>query len=338
LIFSLIAGLIACPWYLKNWLFTGNPVYPFVFGGQLWDDYRAAAYSTAGSGIGFDPGALLLLPIQLTLGYKDANYIDGRSGPLFLAFLPLILLYGLFSYRRKPAAMNAIFIFVLAQYLFWMLGVIWSSGLWQSRLLLPAFVVLCPILAWILNDIRHLNHPQFSLQRFLGLFIGVVLVIGLVDQFLSSQIQVHPGWLYYRPWAYLWGSENEADYLTRRMGVHYAAMEQINEQLPADAVIDFLWEPRSYYCRRDCRPDSILDRYGDLQYQHGDDPAAIAAAWEAQGVTHVLVHRLGLRAMLEGEDVPPVLRPDPTVLNELEANYFEPVIDVAGAYQIYRLK
>jgi 4-amino-4-deoxy-L-arabinose transferase-like glycosyltransferase len=146
LIFGLVAGLIACPWYLKNWLFTGNPVYPFVFGGQLWDDYRSAAYSTAGSGVGFDPGALLLLPIQLTLGYKDANYIDGRSGPLFLAFLPLILLYGLFSYRRKPAAMKAIFIFVLAQYLFWIFGVIWSSGLWQSSVQFAAVGGVCALM------------------------------------------------------------------------------------------------------------------------------------------------------------------------------------------------
>ncbi|MCB9008746.1 MAG: glycosyltransferase family 39 protein, partial [Ardenticatenaceae bacterium] len=90
LILTAATTLIALPWYLKNWAFTGNPVYPFVFGGQFWDDFRAAAYAGTGTGLGFDPIALLRLPHDLILGLNDASQ-DGQPGPLFLIFLPAVL-------------------------------------------------------------------------------------------------------------------------------------------------------------------------------------------------------------------------------------------------------
>ncbi len=336
IVFSVPVLLIAGLWYLKNWFFTGNPIYPFVFAGRFWDDFRSAAYAGAGSGIGFDPLTLLTLPYQLTLGLQDANYIDGRTGPLFLAFSPLIVVYGLFKYRRPPTAVNALLIFGLMQYLFWLVGVIWSRGLWQSRLLLPAFVALCPVLAWILHDLRHLNHPKFSLQHFLNLLIGFILVLGLVDQLMNGQHQT--GWLFYRPWTYLIGPETKEAYLTRRLGAYYAAMAEINTQFPADAVVAFLWEPRSYYCQVDCRPDSILDEYGHLQYLHGQDAEAIAQAWHQKGITHLLVHRQGYNFLRTEDNVSPELRPNPEVLNQLEAEHLDLIFDIVGAYQGYKLK
>lgn len=337
IVFAVSTLLVAGPWYLKNWFFTGNPVYPFVFAGRFWDDFRSAAYSGAGSGIGLDPLALITLPYQLTLGLQDANYVDGRSGPLFLALLPLILIYSLFRYHSPfPKAFNALLTFALVQYLFWTLGIIWSHGLWQSRLLLSAFVALCPVLAWILHDLRHLNHPKFSLQHFLKLLIGLILIFGLIDQIMYDYHRT--GWLFYRPWTYLIGSETEEAYLTRRLGAHYAAMAEINTQFPADAVVVFLWEPRSYYCQVDCRPDSILDEYGHLQYLYGQDAEAIAQAWHKKGVTHVLVHRMGYDVLREADKIPPEVRPDPQVLNALEAEHLELIFDVVGAYQGYKLK
>jgi 4-amino-4-deoxy-L-arabinose transferase-like glycosyltransferase len=177
LIFGGLAILVAAPWFVKNLAFTGNPVYPFLFGGQYWDDFRAEAYAEAGTGIAYNPETctsagsvfltgqhagdcqvdgsylalnLLTLPYILTLGIRDANLVDGISGPLFLIFLPLIIAYGLFRVGgRKPAAFGALLFFALIQYLFWTAGVVSAAALWQSRLLLPAFVVLCPVLAWI---------------------------------------------------------------------------------------------------------------------------------------------------------------------------------------------
>ncbi|MFN8453587.1 MAG: hypothetical protein U0401_02770 [Anaerolineae bacterium] len=129
LYFSLPALLVALPWYLKNFFFTGNPFYPFAagwFNGLYWDQFRAEWYAQAGSGIGFDLPRLLELPVMAMLGIKDVNYFDGRTGPLFLAFLPLMIGYGLFRYRAaaRPPAVNILLIFALIQFCFWTLGVI----------------------------------------------------------------------------------------------------------------------------------------------------------------------------------------------------------------------
>jgi hypothetical protein len=172
--------------------------------------------------------------------------------------------------------------------------------------------------------------------------IGLVLLLGLVDQVFSGDHRVseaqRSGWVFYKPLHHLAGTETQAAYLQRRLGVHYAAMSEVNARFPEEAVVAFLWEPRSYYCRPDCRPDSILDKYGHLQYLYGHDAAAIVRAWRQQGVTHILVHRLGLNFLLGDEGVTSELRPDPEILTELEMNHFELIFDVAGAYQGYRLK
>ncbi len=329
LAFALPAALVAAPWYLKNWAFTGNPVYPFVFGGRFWDDFRAAAYSETGTGIGLDPAALLRLPYDLTLGLRDASQ-DGPTGPLYLGFLPLLLAFALRRRPQTPPAFRTITLYALVAYAFWMWGAITSSGLWQSRLLLPAFVALCPLLAWLLQATEQWDHPQFSTRRFLNLAIAFVLALVLLGQFSH--------WLTINPLPYLLGGESRDGYLLRRLGPHYAAMQSINE-LPENAVVTFLWEPRSYYCQRDCRPDTILDKFGHLVYLHGD-AAGIAQAWRTEGVTHVLLWRLGLDFVLQdgGGGATAVPQPDPPALTELQTNHLD-LIGVVGNnyYQLFAL-
>ncbi len=338
--FALPALAVGSPWYLKNWLFTGNPVYPFLFGGVFWDDFRAAAYAGAGSGIGWNWAALASLPVQLTLGVRDANFTDGRTGVLFLALLPPVLMYGIFRYRKKvqPPALSILLMFALAQFAFWTLGVVWSAGLWQSRLLLPMFVALSPALAWIVDDLAHLDHPQFSLRQFLLLFIAFALTLGVVDQLFANHIGSRTGWVYYRPDRYIGGAESRADYLSRRTGAHFRALSRLNRELPADAVVQFLWEPRTYFCQIDCHPDGILDIYGHWQYLYGKDAAAINAALRRDGVTHVLVFSAGLDFLLHDPSVPPKDRPDVTLLNRLENDFWDEVFSLNGAYTVFVIR
>ncbi|OQY23670.1 MAG: hypothetical protein B6I34_04445, partial [Anaerolineaceae bacterium 4572_32.1] len=330
--FALPALLVALPWYAKNLALTGNPVYPFlhsILNGQYWDAFRADFYSASGTGIGFRPGTLLALPWLLTLGLRDMNYWDGRTGPLFLLFLPLVLFYALSRRRRKapdrPAALDPLLIFALAQFAFWTLGAIWSRSLWQSRLLLTCFTALSPVLGWVWTKLPRFDHPQFSTSAFLRIVIGLTLALTLIDAgLLAFKID---------PLPYLLGGETREEYLTRRLGAHYAAMQRIEDELPAEATIIFLWEPRSYYCPRDCRPDSILDAFPHAAHRHGS-AQAIARAWRQDGVTHLLLHRAGLKFVLN--ESPATV--NTAVLDELEADYLRELFDVAGIYRVYALK
>jgi hypothetical protein len=292
LIFALPALLVALPWYVKNWAFTGNPVYPFVWHGRYWDEFRAATHRDPGSGIGWDPLALLILPYSLSLGIGDASG-DGLPGPLYLAFLPLLLFYALSHFgRRAPFAFRILLLFVLVYYAVWVLGVIDSAPLRQGRLLLPAFVALCPVLAWILADLQRFDHPHFSLQRFINLVLVMVILFTLVTQVGQ--------WLQRNPAAFILGHESRADYLARSLGTVYIASQTINETLPSGTAVQFLWEPRTYYCEMDCRGDHILDKYARLERQYGS-AGQMAQALAAEGVTHLLIFEQGLAFLRESE-------------------------------------
>jgi len=163
------------------------------------------------------------------------------------------------------------------------------------------------------------------LSRFINLAVALTLALTIVDMGLLT--------LKIDPLPYLSGLESRDRYLTRRLGAYYATMQQLDEDLPSEAVVAFLWEPRSYFCRIDCRPDSILDEFPHLVDQYGR-AEAIARAWREAGVTHVLVHRTGLNFMFN--ESPEKI--DQAILSELEANHLRAVFDVAGAYQVYALE
>ncbi|MBN1221445.1 MAG: hypothetical protein JXM69_21170 [Anaerolineae bacterium] len=326
--FALPALLVALPWYTKNWAFTGNPVYPFLsglFGGQYWNEFRADWYAAAGTGIGWRPGTLLVLPWLLTLGVRDVNYWDGRTGPLLLLFLPLIIWAG-FSRRfvERRAVLGGLLFYALAHYIFWMVGVMWSRSLWQSRLLLPGLVALTPIAGWLWAYLPNFDLSRFSVSRFVNITLGLILALTVVDGGLLT--------LDINPWPYLAGLETRDAYLTRRLGAYYETMQQIDEVLPPEATVVFLWEPRTYYCQRDCRPDSILDTFPHLVNQYGS-AEAIIRAWQQAGVSHVLIHRSGLEFVLN--ESPEAV--DKAILAELEAGFLQPVFDVMRAYQVYIL-
>ncbi|KAA3653985.1 MAG: phospholipid carrier-dependent glycosyltransferase [Chloroflexi bacterium] len=349
-VFAGTAVLVLAPWLIKNAIFTGNPVYPFVFNGLFWDEFRAAGYSNSGSGIGFDIIAMLRLPYDMMLGIRDASQ-DGRTGALFLAFLPFVLFYAFrkkngtqidminadeekenpASFRVLPRPNNSlrtILLVSLAYYLFWVVGVIGSQGLWQTRLLLPMFTLLCPVLAWVFEEIREFDHEQFSLRRFLNMGLAFVLLLIGLNQLWE--------WIPAQPWAYLSGAETRDEHLTRRLGAHYAAMQALNEQLPPDAVVKFFWEPRSYYCDLDCHPDSILDAFDHLVYLHGD-AESIAVALREEGVTHVLIFQTGLDFIVESPESQSGV--ETAVLSNFRTNHLEPAFSIAeGSYLVFTLK
>ncbi len=326
-LFSAVAIVVASPWYLRNLTFTGNPVYPFaygVFGGRGWSQWHADWYAQAGTGLGGDVWALLGLPLTLTLGIRDTNYFDGRTGPLFLAALPILLVIALFD-RRKPRALGNLLCFALAQYVVWMMGVVSSRSLFQSRLLLTALVALCPVLAYVYDLLGRFNRPAFSLQRFVRLVIILVLLFNAVYQVL--------GVIRLRPLPYLVGQESRDDFLLRQLGGHYLAMQVVAE-LPVDARVQFLWEPRSYYSQRVVQPDPILETWKYLCDSHSRDVDAIAAELHRRGVTHLLLHTAGMDMV--AQEAPDQLTPaDIAAWEALCARYLDTVWEIPDAFVLY---
>lgn len=316
LVFLALAFALGIPWWLRNILLVGNPIYPFVFGGRYWDAFRTAWYTRFGSGLIQRPWELLWVPWTMTIQGTQSGLFQGTLGPLLLALLPLNLIPARAQDIAPRFVLRAMWFFAAALYLPWLLGVAQSELLWQSRLLLPAFPLFALLAARGVQKLAALEWKQFSAQRFASLVIAVILGISAVSYSLAL---LNDGVLYY----FLFAPAAREKYLADKLGAHYATAQWVNEYLPRGARVLFLWEPRTYYFEPYAEADAILDRFTHLRFLH-QDAERVARALAQDGYTHVLLYREGLDNLLQtGYD--PIAADDLNVLNELLLQNFEPV-------------
>lgn len=254
-----IAGLVAFPWYLDTWVRTGNPVYPFVFGGVGWSPERAAWW-----GGGPDLSRLLRLaasPLELsTLATAGTLSYDFTLGPVWLATFPALLA----RHQAGPDGARALGRFLAGGFAYWVGLGLFSANLMQGRFLLPLLPVAAVLWA------RAIGLSEFRL--FLRGAVAMVAAVNLVSLWggvLSGPLPA--GGL---------GLSSAADFYDRALGSYYRAVLAASAPEAAPALM--LWEPRAYFCLPGCRPDDLLD----LWRTSGPDPAA---AWAASGYRTVLV-------------------------------------------------
>ncbi|HXF86120.1 MAG TPA: glycosyltransferase family 39 protein [Anaerolineales bacterium] len=321
--FSLISIATAVIWYLRNWLWMNNPFYPFVFGGKYWDAFRAAAFSGAGTGIGWDLKALLALPLTVTLGYQDINYFDGNIGPLYLLALPLALfVFGRINSLApsQSKALMPIGVFVLLSASFWTFGYITSRSLWQTRLLIPAILPSAIPMAIGILSLQALDAKRFRLSFIISGLVAVSIFLNLLDATLSVIAR--------NPLAIAVGIVSREEYFSKYQSGYFSALQMIS-QTPPNAKIYSLLEPRSYGSSREIQPDPILDNFAHDVYLY-KDPPSILQAWREEGYTHILLNLRGANLIYENKDEQKIL--DET-LNLLDLIALSP----NGEYALYEI-
>jgi len=274
---------------------------------------------------------LLTAPWDATIwGVEGAAEYSATIGPLFLALLPLLVPAWRQLYPAQRRWVRAALAFCGVLYGFWLWGVARTALLIQTRLLFPAFGLLALMAG---AAVERLRLPPLGGDRGgvdLGWLARAVVVVVLALTLVGTSLSTAQG----QPLGVLLGFESREEFLTRCLGWYYAAVEYINQELPPDAVVLFLWEPRSYHCQVDCRPDAILDRFVHTTHLYGHDADDIADVWRAEGITHVLLYRVGYQAIVEaGFD--PVTEADRTTLATLLSKEMVQANDLGGAYELY---
>lgn len=326
-----VALAVWSPWLVKNLLLTGNPVYPFFFRGVYWDDWRAWWYDRPGTGLAYTaPWKLLTAPWDAIIrGIEGVAGYSATIGPLFLALVPLLLLV----WRRLPAErrrwLAGALTFCGVLYAFWLWGVARSALLFQARLLFLAFGVLALAAGAAVEGLRSLPGRPLNLDWLVRAIVVCALELTLVGALLSVVSE--------RLLPVLVGFESREDFLVRRLGWYAIAVDYLNRELPSDAVVLFLWEPRSYHCAVDCRPDALLDRWLHTTHVYGQNAEGIADGWRAQGVTHVLLCNAGMEFVLQ-ERFDPLTEADVATLEALQGDNLQEVQDFGGVYTLYRLR
>ena len=270
---ALIACVIGSPWYVKSAVWTGNPVYPFLYGifdGKFWSAEAARLYRVEqlSFGMGHGIGAFLLYPWNLTahpqrffnFPEKPLAYIS--IAPLYLALIPLLLL------AAKPHRITRFLLGFMA---------VFSVGWFLLSQHIRYFIPVLPAVAVLAAEGALAARTTRALRL---LVAGLVGVVGVVAAGIALLL-VGPG----APAAI--GIESDQAYLARALDI-YPAIRYINTALPRDAKVVTLGETRGFY----------LDReyiWGDpgqhtlFAYDRYRTPAELVDAYAERGFTHVLM-------------------------------------------------
>lgn len=276
-----VALVIASPWYVKNVLWTGNPVFPFayeVFDGRNWDLPRAQAYEEhqRGFGMGRKPLDYLALPMRVTLWPWNYNprastkrfemfpSIGSAIGPAYLVFLTTLLLIS-----RPPPVVKALTLTGLS------LFTAWAVLMQYNRYLLPCLCVLSLPVGFAAEEMMRRSQPTrwaaVGALSFCGL-LGVVTTTLLVAPALPV----------------IFGTVGEEAYLARSFD-GYEACQYINDHLPEGVEILTLGEPRGFYLNRDYLWGDPM-QHKMIPYETIATPQQLVREYRRLGVSHVLVH------------------------------------------------
>ncbi len=318
------AILAAFPWLARNWVNTGNPVYPFFFPGGAMDAVRIGVYQ------GLPPWGdwrdLFLLPFRATVfGSETTEGYSVSAGPLLLGLGALSWIgYRKLNNDQKDSLENAAWIGLLGLGL-WAAGNQLSGYLIQTRMyfsIFPAFAILA---GFGFYGASRIELPALRVGRLLQVLIILVLGLNTLEVFLAFN---RAGAL-----PLLGGAQTEKQYQENALGWFSPAMDSIRT-LPDGQKALLLYEPRGLLCLPKCDPDEILDRWKhDLAMLK--DPQSILASWRHQGFTVILYNKAGVDFLRENPDPHhPIAELDQ--LDTLLASL--PLIqDFGGAYRLYAI-
>jgi hypothetical protein len=323
--YGCMATLVALPWFLKNLISTGNPVYPFLFPAGAVTPVRISVYQNLVAW--GDWRDIFLLPLRATITGQDSG--DGYMasiGPLLFGLAWLAWVGWKSRVQEVRASLENGAVVALVGWLMWAIGNQLSGNLIQTRYyfsVFPAFVLLA---ASGYHGLASLVIHQLRIGRILAALVVMVLLLNVIE---SGLLIVKQGTV-----PAMVGSKTEETYLAENLGWFQPAMKTIRELDEGKRTL-LLFEPRSLYCTPRCAPDEILDRWKRDRSRLGD-AESVRRAWLAEGFTHILFYRSGAEFLVKAKD-PHHTEEDLDALEVFLGTLAAP-IDYGGVYELYSIE
>jgi hypothetical protein len=264
LVFGVSAGLVMSPWYIKNWVWTGNPIYPLIWGGTGWDPLEGRVINDYLHTFGSGKSWLDYLLIPYNVYAKN----DLFSTTLQETIHPALWLAFAYPFLKRPQKHVVLFSYSAAYYVIWMIN---SQVI---RFLLPAFAGLALLAGHVINS----SPPLIKKTITNGLLIGF-LFVSLIYQALLFQN--------YSP--YFLGQKNKADILKTAVD-NFQITQHIQELLLPNERAQFLWDGKTYYCDERCIPDDEQSAAVLLTITT-PPPNTLAHDLKTKGVTHLMINQ-----------------------------------------------
>jgi 4-amino-4-deoxy-L-arabinose transferase-like glycosyltransferase len=241
IIVGFVSTLLLSPTLIKNFVYTKNPVHPYlssVFGrvAMSADKVKILMSETKKRG-DFKFGEYLKLPWKQAM---QGNSSESFPGFVFLLFLPL-----LFIFRKVPEKIKYLIAYFVLTYL------MWSSISYFLRYFMPGLAFLSLIIAYFLINNSFNKHLKNILIALAVFAVGVNLYWSVVLTNMKDKAPV------------ITGVESRDNYLSRTHAgwpsPYYKTVKYINKNLPEDARVLFIGEHRGFHSKRVFIAGSVHD-------------------------------------------------------------------------------
>jgi len=302
--------LVYSPWMIRNFTWTGNPVYPMAQhffspvvsvnndrgaeGGEAEEpSVRDAADSRNSSGFGhfavrkivFGESLLeiLAIPLRIFIHGQDDNprLFDGQLNPYLLVF-PLLALLAFKGRNRSPRFRTEMRVMGM----FALLNLLFAFFLVDMRIryvspIIPPLVILSVI---GIDDLAGFCRSRFSgnlrIAAIAAFGVSVLGMLALNGAYLTRQFSI------IEPLRYLNGEVSRDEYI-QKYRPEYAAISFANRHLPLDARILVLFNGnRIYYIDRETISSTELFR---SLVNTSRSPENVRDELVRQGISHLLV-------------------------------------------------
>lgn len=285
-VLTIVVIVIGCQWYIWNWVQSGDPIFPKLFGllpytdPTFWDaahHVQLQEYVETGErAVPVNFWWLLAYPFVASFS-GPTIFESGRTGvgPFAILVFPIAMLAA-WTYRARvlKSPLLALGSIAVLFYVVWFI-----SGFSQRiRHLVPAYPLVVIVLTAAAVEWSKRNHWKPMLAAVM----------------LSAAVQLGAALIFARGYiTHVVERETRDDFLRRNVS-GYDAARWVNAHLgPGDKIytlwrpLIFLFDVPSYYGHtiQDARVDARVD---------GVDPAKLMAQFRRQGITHVLAYTADL--------------------------------------------
>ncbi|MDQ3702515.1 MAG: glycosyltransferase family 39 protein [Chloroflexota bacterium] len=282
-LFGAVAALMALPWYARQALILGNPVWPMYFGGLDWDAMRVEqlTYFVAQYGTGHGWADRLLLPWNVYAHSWRFGHVPEAYPPLLALAAPLALLVPRSAGGPVSTAQGAsrwLLVIVAAT------ALLWAGGLQDLRFLLTLYPALALLGAAGLDALivrwPAARRRESWVAGAVAAFVAALCLTTAARQVARAQDAA----------GVVFGREAVAAFLGRRLP-DFAAITVLNRLVPDDKSVLFLGDGQIWYCRPRCLPDPAHDNLLEWFIRPGD-ASAVLARLQREGVSHILLSKV----------------------------------------------
>lgn len=279
---SAIILITLSPWFVKNIIFTGNPVYPYlneVFDNNKWGPEQAGQLAEAVKGGKKSISDYILYPFRIFFfPYKYG--MTAVWGILLLLFLPF-----LFMVKREKELIFFLIIAILSFALMIPFGNV-------PRYFLASFLFLSIPLA---SGIERTGN-KFQLVKRITLPVLLIMLISNLVLTAGLQEKFSFGFRYMK--GKVSGEFKGRDIYYLYGLPYYRGVQFINKTLKEGEKVAFVGEDRTFYLKKDFIANSFLDKNMVLEIlKNCDDLSGFLKKLQKKGITHIFYSEKGVKML-----------------------------------------